>query len=702
MAASFLLVALGLLIVGRQQVVSRIPRFHDSFSIGMLTGWESFDGSWSLVEGTLRNDSNDRGAKFMTGSRRWRDYSMEADVQVLGHAGDVGLVIRSNDEEEGVDSYQGYYVGLRVPDGALVIGRAKYGWAEYQDSLLPKGIAPFHWYHLKIVAYGCTIVGSVVDPDTGQSSVVALDEGPDMCAQAGRIGLRSYQTGGAWKNIQVLPANEGDLSQLIGTHEISRAPLVPRSLEQVMEGAKRWLKPRLKKSVAGVKAVQTQPIGNLALIRPRNSIVSVHGTVVLTQPTLYIEDSTGGVSISGTNHQALNVGDEVEATGLVETDEFRVALTKSAVRFLWAGIPTPPLAITVSQAATGVFDSQFVDLEASLDTVENSAEEGLILSVHDRDQHFRAVLSSTSEKPQTTNLTQGSRLRVHGVCVTSAQYTKRRIPFVLLLRSMEDVQRVAGPPWWSKRNLLLIFATVVSLGLLSYLFYIRAEHWRLHAILDERQRLAHELHDTLAQSFAGIGFQLRAMAKTMPRELNSLHKQLDLASQLVAQGHLEAKRSISTLHPQGLDPIDLLPTLAQSARALVAGGSVKINVIANSTSRRIPLKVKDVLYRVGIEAVANAVRHAQATEIDLITEYAVDRLVLTVADDGVGFIQDAAPRGFGLLGMKKRVESVGGEIVVDSAAGVGTKIKVEVPLPRSLVSNLIYRRFNDLIKSLRA
>src|SRR5260370_2516505 len=376
-----------------------------------------------------------------------------------------------------------------------------------------------------------------------------------------------------------------------------------------------------------------------------------------------------------TKEQPLKVGDEVEVTGVVEPNEFSATLMNAAVRLLWAGIPNPPLAITVSQAATGAFDSRFVELEASLDTVEESADKGLILSLHDGDQRFRTILNASSENQETSALTQGSRLRVRGVCVTSAEYTSRLTPFVVLLRSIGDVQRVAGPPWWSKRNLLAIFASMVFFSLLSYLFYIRAEHWRLHAILDERQRLAHELHDTLAQSFAGIGFQLRAMAKRMPRELQALHEQLDVASRLVAQGHQEARRSISTLHSQGLVSIELLPALAHSAQAMVAGGAVTVNAMTTGTPRRIPLKVTDLLYRVGIEAVANAIRHAQPTHIDLIAEYNLRGLVLTIADNGIGFVQEEESQGFELLGIKKRVASVGRTVCVWSIPGAGTRLR---------------------------
>ncbi|HEY2360043.1 MAG TPA: hypothetical protein VGK36_02925, partial [Candidatus Angelobacter sp.] len=80
----------------------------------------------------MRNNSDERGAKTMSGNPRLKNYLMEADVQLLGQYGDAGLIIRATNEEEGVDAYDGYYAGLRDLDNTLILGRAGYGWIEFQ------------------------------------------------------------------------------------------------------------------------------------------------------------------------------------------------------------------------------------------------------------------------------------------------------------------------------------------------------------------------------------------------------------------------------------------------------------------------------------------------------------------------------------------------------------------------------------------
>jgi signal transduction histidine kinase len=176
---------------------------------------------------------------------------------------------------------------------------------------------------------------------------------------------------------------------------------------------------------------------------------------------------------------------------------------------------------------------------------------------------------------------------------------------------------------------------------------------------------------------------LRAIQKSTPSHLHALREKLEVASRLVEQGHQEARRSISTLRPNTPEVIELLPALAESARAMMSGGSVAIHISTIGDPRQLTLRITDALYRVGIEAIANAVRHARATQIELTAEYKKHALVLTIEDDGVGFILETASQGFGLRGMTNRVERVGGTIQISSIPNLGSRIKVTVPVPRS-------------------
>ncbi len=110
--------------------------------------WTAYGGTWEAVDGVMRNNSDERGAKLMSGSAHWKNYSVEADVQLLGQYGDAGLILRARNEEEGVDAYNGYFAGLRDLDDSVILGRADFGWREYRSvpvktkSQCPKLVSP--------------------------------------------------------------------------------------------------------------------------------------------------------------------------------------------------------------------------------------------------------------------------------------------------------------------------------------------------------------------------------------------------------------------------------------------------------------------------------------------------------------------------------------------------------------------------------
>jgi Domain of Unknown Function (DUF1080) len=89
--------------------------------------WTAVGGTWEIAGGVIRNNSAERGAKLLAGSSDWRNYTLNADIRFDGGGADMGVIIRSNDEKEGVDTYNGYFVGLRNLDGTIVIGRSDYG-----------------------------------------------------------------------------------------------------------------------------------------------------------------------------------------------------------------------------------------------------------------------------------------------------------------------------------------------------------------------------------------------------------------------------------------------------------------------------------------------------------------------------------------------------------------------------------------------
>ena len=658
---------------------SRGLPYRDSFAAGKADEWKALGGTWELVNGIMRNDSDERGAKLLTGSPYWRNYSIEADINLLGVNGDAGLIIRSGDEEEGVNAYSGYYAGIRTRDNSLVLGRAEHRWLEVSRQIPgPIGIRPFQWYHLKLLTYDCQIVASVSAPF--QNVATSLGVKDSDCIRAGRVGLRSYSSGGLWRNVTVRPATHDDLVSMldhVGGQARSTTPSpATRDDEPSLYGSNEPEKETIG-SNASAQSIESLRLGSFAT----PATATIRGVVILTAPRLYIEDSTGGVYVPQPKAPQLRVGDEVEVTGQVHPGDFSSTLEHASVRVLWARTPMPPVSATAFQASTGKFDATFVEVQGRLTGKERGPDNTLILDLDEGSQSFRAILNPGRSHSLFSNLQMNSSLRLRGICVVDPAFTRNLTPFVLLLRSNEDLQVLAGPPWWNTGHVIAMAVAGLVLALIFNFLYHRIAHWRMQGVLDERQRLAHEMHDTLAQSFAGIGFQLQAIRNGLPETDRAVLEQLDLASNLVRHSHQEARRSIATLRPESLETEDLLSALMLCAQRMVEGGAVQVVSEREGDQRPIPLRVTDALFRIGQEAIANAVRHANPSVLTIRLKIGDNLARLQIEDNGVGYIPGEGLLGFGIRGMRRRAQSISAEFQMRSTPGEGTQVLISAPLP---------------------
>jgi signal transduction histidine kinase len=655
--------------------------YHDSFSSNKTDEWTSYAGNWILAGNTIENNSDERGAKFITGSPHWKSYALETDMQLLG-TGDAGVLIRASNLERGVDSYDGYYAGLRTSDQTLILGRARHGWREFPPTAMPGGVVPGQWYRLRVAAHGCIISASVNAIGTTNVASVSIND-PD-CLPAGRVGLRSVGAGGKWRNIRVVKWS-GDGSDDLSTATVpGHIALFPTS-----QGTTPLVITPAPATYSGHQPLTTktiQSIRNLRLFsisKPAHAIV--RGAVILTNPALYIQDSSGGVRVETADPAPLKVGDEVQVEGDVYPHGLSATIRHATEQPLGGLAPIPPLSITADQAATGAYDSMFVEIEGRVEEKFDSAGR-ITLQFRDGLQTFRATTDSFSTSSLLNKLSKESTVRLRGVCMVSSEYTNNVVPFVLIVGSPEDIKVLVGPPWWSVQHLVLLAMAMLGVGFLVHLFYSRAEKWRLHAVIDERERLAHEIHDTLAQSFAGIGFQLRAIRNRVARNgpsinLQLLMDELGLASELVRHSHDEARRSIAILRPEALEAMGLVSALEQSARRMVARGSVIIEATYDGEARTLPLRVLDSLFRIGQETFANAIQHGHPKQISIRIDYQPSFVILSIVDDGAGFTVEHGSGGFGIAGMRRRAEAINAKLEIDSTLGKGTHVSVTAPTP---------------------
>ncbi len=661
--------------------------YRSAFDKQGASEWIPFGGAWGVQDGAMRNASDQRGAKLVTGSTGWRDYVVDVDVRFLGTGGDVGVIVRSGSEESGVDAYEGYYVGLRSMDDALVAGRADFGWSEAAPVPAPAAIRPLAWFHLHVVAYGCTIAASAQDPGSSKTSYIAISE--PACVSSGRIGLRSLATGGEWRNVSVRAATPDDSAALLQKIHSIESPLYPRTEAEYNKLISFVPAPERIALQNNDRAVAIESLRSTA--DNESKLVSIRGVVTLLHPQLFIQDATGGIAVQleSKSQPTLNLGDEVEVQGWTSPSSNHSietgVLNGATAHLLWDRSPASPVALDALEGAAADNAGTLVEMDGQV-VAEKEKAGRIILDLASGTQAFSAIVDKPTGGLRVPVLAPHSLVRVRGVCVPDERYTQRRTPFVLLLRSTDDIDEIAGAPWWSARRLLEELIIGLALLLVVQAYNSHMQRQKRAAITGERERLAHELHDTLAQTFAGLAFQLHGIRNRLRlRErapFETLEQQLDAASDFVRRTHQEASLSIVMLKSHSPAVGNLAAALEQSASELTAPGVATVRVIGNSSSYDMPLRIKDALFHIAREALVNAARHASAEKIDITITFEKSRLSLEVTDNGIGFVRDPGCQRLGLKGIEHRAAAIYAVVWIETTPGKGTSIKVSAPIAR--------------------
>jgi signal transduction histidine kinase len=206
-------------------------------------------------------------------------------------------------------------------------------------------------------------------------------------------------------------------------------------------------------------------------------------------------------------------------------------------------------------------------------------------------------------------------------------------------------------------------------------------------ILDERQRMAREIHDTLAQGLTGVITQLQA-AEQAADDPDGWRRHFAAASQLARESLSEARRSVDALRPEPLETGRLSDALADVAGRWSALHGIPAQVAATGAARPMPAVAEVALLRTAQEALANVAKHAAATRVGVTLSYLENEVALDVRDDGVGFDPDQPANvasvagrdgGFGLIAMRQRIEDLAGTLQVESEPGGGTAVSACIP-----------------------
>ncbi|NOX55881.1 MAG: sensor histidine kinase, partial [Planctomycetes bacterium] len=201
----------------------------------------------------------------------------------------------------------------------------------------------------------------------------------------------------------------------------------------------------------------------------------------------------------------------------------------------------------------------------------------------------------------------------------------------------------------------------------------------------ERKRVARELHDQVGQSLTALLMELAAIKTLVPVELEHVRDLLTRCHQLAAEMLEELRRLMMNLRPALLDDLGLIAAIKSYAEHQLPPAGVEPTVEVHGPRRRLPSPIDIAVYRIVQEGITNIVKHAGAKRATIRIVYNTDRVALTIEDDGKGF-DTSKPHhshgALGLLGMQERVTLLGGSFRVESRPGNGTRVLVEVPVPR--------------------
>ncbi len=434
--------------------------------------------------------------------------------------------------------------------------------------------------------------------------------------------------------------------------------------------------------------------------------VHVRGIVTCCQPGafVWIRDGNMGLCVQTTQPESLQPGDEIDVLGFPTFGSYPPTLKDSTVRKIGYAEPLPPRTLTNFNAAFD-HENDLVAVDGTLTQIQPVLN-GISLTLDKDGQLFKAFLKTSPGEAPYPDWQAGSKVSVIGICSVAYDDT---VPlpgiwqpksFQIVLRSPSDLVVLARPPWWTLGHVAMLLGIVtcvlvLMMGLVMFLSrrrLLEQERQRqmaeaeFAAILSERNRMAREIHDTLAQGLAATSVQLRLAKKFLNGSSEAAAEHLDTAQQLVRDSLEESRDSIWNMRSHVLENNDLADALQQILKQMAGGTEIKTHFEVIGRSRRLAPVVENNILRIGQEAISNATKHSGAKDINVTLEFLEKQFRLKVTDNGRGFDPNNPPftdGGFGLIGMRERAAELNGQLNVRSSPGQGSDIILDAPLSKS-------------------
>lgn len=432
--------------------------------------------------------------------------------------------------------------------------------------------------------------------------------------------------------------------------------------------------------------------------------VHVRGTVSYAQDgRFFIQDGADGLEVQTRQKKLPEIGAAVDVVGFVTRGVYSPMLEDAEFRAAGMGQELVPRVI---EKRFSEADGGLVRTQGRLVNLLWRPNEWILLLEREKNVLFNAYVPRDTTDPDDTPPWEiGSMLSLTGVAraimgsPVQHQWQWEPRSFYLLLRSYGDVAVLERAPWWrSSRGYWTAISTlaVVTAGLGVVVVRSRgrmreqrrqreAAEAKFAAVLQERSRVAREIHDTLAQGLTSVSMQIEMTKEQLATQPESARQHLEIARTLVRGSLHEARRSIWGLRPQILETKNLGAALTEIGEQLVANSAVEFSLRTSGDASRLPPDVETELLRIGQEAITNAVKHARARRIEVTLDFLADSVRLRVVDDGRGFRPPESERsdasgGFGVTGMRERAAQLRGRLTVSSRGRRGTELRLTVPI----------------------
>lgn len=450
-----------------------------------------------------------------------------------------------------------------------------------------------------------------------------------------------------------------------------------------------------------------------------------HGLVTYVgSKEVYLRGKHACLRVILAEETAVQEGDEVEVSGFPWPQPVSPAFRARNITIIrHQSTPPAPVRIEAGDPIDDRLNYQLVEMDAKLIDfgkrffASGHQQQSILCRADDQLFEVRYPLGVFPE----VELLAGSTLRLRGICQVSRSTERRWFMdvegFRIQLRGLDDISILVPPQWWTVRRLLWLLGVVFGAALIflgcivalrnrvSHQMTFISGQVERESILKERQRIARELHDNLAQGLVGMVIQLKGCARILDLNKQKVHQVFECAGttrsdlkSVVDEGvekslgslavlremmdHCseESRSSILYLRSGIAGRMGLLSTLQEVLEPLAEEMAVVLAVTSEGEARALNQEVERNLMLVAKEAVTNALRHANPSRIRVQLVYFPEALQITVSDDGTGFSTEMASKcgHYGFVGMRERMDQLGGSLAVISSPKIGTEILIKL------------------------